>query len=405
MDFEFEYAKSGRAACKVCKDKVDKDALRIGTKMRVDKEKAEDGDNAAKLAHIMESTKWHHFQCFPKMRSKKWYMDNLPDASSCSGFQILRDDDQQKVSALFDFCKGFATECPEPPQLPEDPQQASAGKASSRKKRTSENISPNEEGEGTPKSGSAPAPAGFTKDQDEEFERHKAELAKRSVAQLGALLSKNDMSKSGKKEELAERIAECRVIGGAPTCPTCEKGRLKFNRQTGAYTCPGHFDDIAKRLVRCKGPGKDAAVVRPEWQDMDFPEPSVSTSQRSRASKGGAAAAAAKGDDAAKGGVQKLFKKLSGAVADQGDAAGKDAADGAATVNAAPEVALKQPDAAPQTEIVELVVPNFMEESDPPTTSVSAPTEVPRVAEAACVAVRPVVASFARPIKRSKYFM
>jgi len=229
--------------------------------------------------------------------------------------------------------------------------------------------------------------------------RRSAELAKRSVAQLGALLSKNDMSKSGKKEELAERIAECRVIGGAPTCPTCEKGRLKFNRQTGAYTCPGHFDDIAKRLVRCKGPGKDAAVVRPEWQDMDFPEPSVSTSQRSRASKGGAAAAAAKG------GVQKLFKKLSGAVADQGDAAGKDAADAGATVNAASEVALKQPDAAPQTEIVELVVPNFMEESDPPTTSVSAPTEVPRVAEAACVAVRPVVASFARPIKRSKYFM
>jgi len=56
---------------------------------------------------------------------------------------------------------------------------------------------------------------------------HKTLLAKRSVAQLSASLSKNGLPKSGKKDELVERVAECRILGVPPFCMV-RKGSVKM---------------------------------------------------------------------------------------------------------------------------------------------------------------------------------
>eukprot|EP00929_Paragymnodinium_shiwhaense_P031604 TRINITY_DN17665_c0_g1_i1.p1 TRINITY_DN17665_c0_g1~~TRINITY_DN17665_c0_g1_i1.p1 ORF type:complete len:208 (-),score=40.20 TRINITY_DN17665_c0_g1_i1:170-793(-) len=74
------------------------------------------------------------------------------------------------------------------------------------------------------------------------------------------------MPKAGKKDELVERIAECLVLGGVPPlCSTCDTARLKYNRTTGQYACPGFFDETNKRMAKCKGAGKDAKIDRVAW--------------------------------------------------------------------------------------------------------------------------------------------
>jgi len=46
---------------------------------------------------------------------------------------------------------------------------------------------------------------------------------------LKELLRKNKEKLGGKKNELAERIAMCKVFGLSPFCPNCEKGKLKLD--------------------------------------------------------------------------------------------------------------------------------------------------------------------------------
>lgn len=260
--FEVEYAKSGRAGCKQCKAKIDKDALRVGHK--IVSEGAEEGveDAAARQAsHMMESTKWYHRDCFSLMKGKAWFKKNLPEsASSCTGFEALKQEDQEIVTAIFAMCKG------------DSPDGVVADTPTPCRKRGA----PGDEQEGSAKKQpKIEAPLAvvsqgvLTDDQFKAFQATKDELAKKSVAQLGALLAKNGLPKSGAKAALVERAAECKALGGVPpVCPTCEKGRLQFSRITGGISCPGFFDEAAGRRKNCKGPSADFTMVRTPWQEL-----------------------------------------------------------------------------------------------------------------------------------------
>lgn len=259
-----EYAKSGRASCKVCKGKIEKDALRVGTKVVVDHEKLAADENAAQNAHILESVKWHHIECFSKMRQPRWFKAHLPEASTCSGFEALREEDQKKVTAIFALCKGEDAELP---QI--SPEKAAPGAGKGRKRKaaadTPEELTPAQKL--AKLTGQQDVRGAFTEEQFAAFQRERSELAKKSNAQLQAMLARNGLPKTGKKDELVERVAECKVLGVSPICSVCTKGRLKWNRASGNYTCPGFFDEEAKRMTRCKGPEKDAAVERVAWQE------------------------------------------------------------------------------------------------------------------------------------------
>jgi len=260
--FEVEYAKSGRAGCKHCKAKIDKDALRIGHKTVA--QAAEDGgeDAAARAnSHMLESTKWYHRECFSLMKGKAWFKKNLPEnASSCSGFETLKTEDQEVVTKTFAICRGESgdanvADMPTPSKKREAPGDTQEGSA--QKQRKLETTA-------------APALAQgvLTDDQFKAFQVAKDEFAKKNVAQLGAMLAKNGLPKSGAKQLLVERAAECKALGVPPACPTCEKGRLQFSRVTGGISCPGFFDDDAARFKKCKGPSADFSMVRTEWQEL-----------------------------------------------------------------------------------------------------------------------------------------
>jgi len=264
MDFELEYAKSGRAACKVCKGKIENKALRIGAKARAATD--EDADASSRQEkHMMESVKWHHFQCFPKLRKPKWFQEHLPSPEECVGFDALTPEDQEKIKALFSLCKGEDAVLPADMETPQKQEQEAKG---GRKRKANEEpvltaaqklAKLSDTGRGA-----------FTEKQYADFQQHKAELSKKNATQLGAMLAKNGMAKSGKKDDLVERVAECKVLGALPLYPTCEKGRLKWQRESGLYTCPGYFDDEQSRMVRCKGPQKDVEIVRLTWEELTF---------------------------------------------------------------------------------------------------------------------------------------
>ncbi|MEQ2224180.1 Poly [ADP-ribose] polymerase 1 [Ilyodon furcidens] len=75
--YKVEYAKSGRASCKKCKESIAKDSLRMATMVQ---SPMFDG----KVPH------WHHFSCF-------WLRAAPQSPADIAGFSDLRWEDQEKV--------------------------------------------------------------------------------------------------------------------------------------------------------------------------------------------------------------------------------------------------------------------------------------------------------------------
>jgi len=108
---------------------------------------------------------------------------------------------------------------------------------------------------------------GLTDAQKADIADVKVQLASKNAAFLGALLVKNGLPKTGRKDELIDRVAENQVLGVPPTCDVCEKKKLVWSHGTGKFSCPGFFDDETKMFKRCKGPvGTD--LQRTTWQHM-----------------------------------------------------------------------------------------------------------------------------------------
>lgn len=54
-------------------------------------------------------------------------------------------------------------------------------------------------------------------------------MQEKSGAQLKALLKANGVTQSGNKDDLINRVADCKALGRLPTCSKCGGGKLKFN--------------------------------------------------------------------------------------------------------------------------------------------------------------------------------
>ncbi|XP_055275757.1 poly [ADP-ribose] polymerase 1 [Moschus berezovskii] len=80
--YRVEYAKSGRASCKKCKESIPKDSIRMAFMVQ---SPMFDG----KIPH------WHHLSCFWKVGYSVWH----PDVE-VEGFSELRWDDQQKIKQM-----------------------------------------------------------------------------------------------------------------------------------------------------------------------------------------------------------------------------------------------------------------------------------------------------------------
>lgn len=81
LPFSIEYAKSGRASCKKCKENIAKDAVRMAIMVQ---------------SHLYDGKMalWHHLACFFKKKNK------LTSTSEIANFNNLRWEDQEKVKKL-----------------------------------------------------------------------------------------------------------------------------------------------------------------------------------------------------------------------------------------------------------------------------------------------------------------
>ncbi|XP_001947212.1 poly [ADP-ribose] polymerase [Acyrthosiphon pisum] len=86
-NFNVEYAKSGRAVCCGCQDKIVKEDIRIG-KMDYD------SDEARRFGGI---NRWHHLECFIKLRQDLGFLDL---ASSLTGYDNLKEVDRTNLKNL-----------------------------------------------------------------------------------------------------------------------------------------------------------------------------------------------------------------------------------------------------------------------------------------------------------------
>jgi hypothetical protein len=253
FSFEVEYAKSGRAACKKCKGKIDKDLIRVGIKA----ETPEDAEGAA--AHF--GCSWHHFECFPAAKGQAWFKKHLtPEvASAVTGLDSLKSEDRDIVVELFKSCRG---EVPVPVAPLAAAAEANETPAKPSKKRKSKGD--DVEVAKAPKLAAEPV---LSEAQMAAIDEAKTKLASKNAAFLGSVLAKNGLPKTGRKDELIDRVAENQVLGVPPTCDVCEKKKLLWSRATGKFSCSGFFDEETKAFKKCKGPST-AEIVRSLWQEL-----------------------------------------------------------------------------------------------------------------------------------------
>mmetsp|Transcript_26696 Transcript_26696/g.89374 ORF Transcript_26696/g.89374 Transcript_26696/m.89374 type:complete len:398 (-) Transcript_26696:104-1297(-) len=212
-----EYAASGRAACRKCKNKIDKDAVRIGVVTQRD-----DFDLVA----------WYHLDCAPKKRG------GGRDPEEFEGYEKLARPDRE---ALERVCSASPT--PKRPKVSADEPPKDALNA-----------------------------------DHPEFEEIYGKYAKLSIPELKEHLAANGLPKSGTKAHLVETCVDGELHGALPLCPLCGKGQLRRldGADKGTAACPGYWDEEAGTRRMCAFKMPVDKVERRRWRDASEgppPEP------------------------------------------------------------------------------------------------------------------------------------
>uniref|UniRef100_A0A8C1G495 Poly [ADP-ribose] polymerase n=1 Tax=Cyprinus carpio TaxID=7962 RepID=A0A8C1G495_CYPCA len=326
--YKAEYAKSGRASCKKCKENIAKDSLRMAIMVQ---SPMFDG----KVPH------WHHFSCF-------WLRAAVQSPSDISGFTDLRWDDQEKVKkaiesggatggkgeqkgaakgekTLNDFAVEYAksnrSTCKGCEQKIEkdhirvskktvDPEKPQLGLID-RWYHTGCFVSRREELLFKPEYSAAQL-KGFAALRDEDKEELKKRLP--AVKNEGKIVCNKDLNKKGKAVELTisvngkfqsqliwgikdklkkfcsindmkelliansqevpsgesniiDRLSDCMAFGSLKPCETC-KGQLVF--KSDAYYCTGDISAWTKCVFKTQTPDRKDWVTPKEFSEIPF---------------------------------------------------------------------------------------------------------------------------------------
>lgn len=243
--------------------KIVKDSLRIG---HVIVDVDNDGNIMAASDYVSGAMRWHHFECFHKMKSTKWFATHLPTnpEKTVRGFKEVKKADQKKIKDLWGAIKGASSD-----------DKAAGGKGKKRKSKDADQDLPSAKRAkaAASKATAKGTIAALTTTQgvlSEKDFRHvlklESELEDKNVAQLQAELEKNKQVRNGKKSDLVTRVAEGRVLGALPGCPKCKYGRVHWSRLGGWYSCPGYYDKEIEATRRCFFRSQD--LKRGAWKKM-----------------------------------------------------------------------------------------------------------------------------------------
>ncbi|KAL4464812.1 hypothetical protein ABPG74_011373 [Tetrahymena malaccensis] len=217
-----ELAKSNRSECKGCQKPIDQGALRIGHTVYFDEE------------HTHINKKWYHPKCL-----------TLPEK-----FKNLKVWDIQDIDDLDEKYHKEIRDALKIQQGDKNKRVAHLPKVVVRQHRPVEKFEQQK---------------ALTKTQWKQYESNRQLFNKKTVKQLQDLLTKNNATVSGGKEQLVYRCALSKLLGVQPNCPSCGGQNLRFYFADGQYYCPGYLDDTD--WVNCKNWFKMDEVERTEWVD------------------------------------------------------------------------------------------------------------------------------------------
>lgn len=261
--FQVEYAKSTVSTCRACMAKIPGGSLRIGfapvDKDAPDPEERPDGDSR-RQARVSQAMKWHHLECFPRMKGVSRIADSLPPKpDAVEGFDKVKPADRKKLRRLWTAMKGTSG--------------SKAGAASGGKRRAGQEAEGG--GKRARRGGSVKqesteadeftSPRGvLTPEQHKNIQAEERRLASAPGARLSSELLLNKQVRTGPKDQLVSRVAEGRVLGALPICPRCKTQQIHWSRQSEWYSCPGYFDKEKKTMRRCNFRTKE--LKREKWR-------------------------------------------------------------------------------------------------------------------------------------------
>ncbi|XP_053963564.1 poly [ADP-ribose] polymerase [Anastrepha ludens] len=216
-DFGIEYAKSGRAACRGCEQKILKDQVRI-------RKTVYDTEVGMKYGG---QPLWHHVECFAQLRSELGWSEK---GDCLPGFQSLKKDDQSDVLKLLPAIKLEAGLEP--------------------KKAKIEQNSKEEE------------------ELDKEIEKQSKHIFKlREMAadqmqkqDINSLLEYNNQEPTtGDSEKLLNQLADMLAFGALLPCPQCKGCQLLFSKS--GYLCNGQLTEWTKCSNLIKEPERKPCKI------------------------------------------------------------------------------------------------------------------------------------------------
>ncbi|OXU23091.1 hypothetical protein TSAR_015014 [Trichomalopsis sarcophagae] len=212
-DFKVEYAKSNRSKCRGCEETIIKGEMRLS-------KKDYESEEARKFGGL---DRWHHFDCFVKLRSELQYFDvgtNIP------GVDALTKEDKDKLKK-------------ELPKIKEEDVPPVAKKVKSEPEDASEEKQ--------------------LKDQTKKLFSVRDKLSELSKKILIELLELNSQSVPVGQSEILDNLADAMLFGALEPCPKCQ-GQFQYKSGTG-YKCTGNISEWAACENVTQDPARKKFVV------------------------------------------------------------------------------------------------------------------------------------------------
>ncbi|EDV98556.1 poly [ADP-ribose] polymerase [Drosophila grimshawi] len=231
-DFGIEYSKSGRAACRGCELKINKDEVRVCKTLF---------DTEVGMKYGGQKV-WHHLECFAKMRSDLGWFDT---GETLPGYKGLKADDKAEVLKLLPLIKSDDLPDAKKPKL-EPKDEAEENDKKKRLKKQNDNL--------------------FKFRDVLKNEMKKTDIEK--------LLEYNGQTPiAGDSEKLLDQAADLLTFGAIESCPECKSTQFIFNKS--GYLCNGNISEWTKctklftepKRSACKVP-KDLKTTYNFWSDV-----------------------------------------------------------------------------------------------------------------------------------------
>ncbi|EGD73288.1 hypothetical protein PTSG_05004 [Salpingoeca rosetta] len=291
-DLTMEYAKSSRAACRKCEEKINKGELRLGVLM----------DPPAEASFRGKVPWWYHRRCFIGALSahKDIALASLAP-EQFKNHKRISADDLADVRSLFDAArKAAGVKAASAPA-------SSVGKGKGKKggKRSASSAkkeAEDEDEEAPPPSKTAKgrgrktaqtrgkATATRVKEEaekeDEEEEdgaeseeerkfqqqvkliwKHKDNLSALSTTAIKDALMENDRPTHGGRQKLLDRLVDGLLFGQLQPCSKCGENRWKYT--SSGYECRGHISEWEPCTVVTRDPPRSPWIVTEEIRDLD----------------------------------------------------------------------------------------------------------------------------------------